>query len=64
MTKTEREEWEWYINELLVKEKTEGYLNLRESTVLTANVHILKLERVLQALKHKKAIAAILQKKV
>jgi len=64
MTKTEREEWEWYINILHIKEKAGEDLNLRENNILAADVYIRKLERELQALKHKKAVAAILQKKV
>ena len=35
-----------------------------ENAIMAADVYIRKLERELQALKHKKAVAAILQKKV
>ena len=62
MTKTEREEWD-----NVVEYARQGDLECADKenkVILIADLHIRKLERELQALKHKKAVAAILQKKV
>jgi len=66
MTKTERENWDNYIQESLNSKNTNSVvLPLEEDreAICAADVYIRKLERELQALKHKKAVAAILQKK-
>ena len=63
MNKTQREMWDNLIldSHNVINAKT----NTLEAGIITAaDVYIRKLERELQALKHKKAIAAILQKRV
>jgi len=60
MNKTERECWEGIVEDIhTVEEKLSPY----EEAICAADVYIRKLERELQALKHKKAVAAILQKR-
>ena len=63
MNKTEREVWDIVV----FRSRPTTYkrvLTDEETSVLAADLYIRKLERELQALKHKKAVAAILQKKV
>jgi len=63
VTKTEREEWdEWVQEAYKVKDTSNG--NSLDDVIVAVDLHLRKLERELQALKHKKAVAAILQKKV
>ena len=59
MNKTQREEWDKLINKLY-NSLDPHVIDIALLTV--ADVYIHKLERELQAFKHKKAIAAILQK--
>jgi len=63
LSKTEQQDWDKLIGDIYECKKTGGYCDPDLDLILTINTHILKLERELQALKHKKAVAAILQKK-
>jgi len=60
MTKTEREYWD-YIVQGAYKHKD---MPCDDELLIAMDIYVRKLERELQALKHKKAVAAILQKKV
>jgi len=62
MNKYEREVWEQMVNAVNDPD-IDLDVEINFEAIAAANVHILKLERELQALKHKKAVAAILQKK-
>jgi len=63
MNKQQREEWDNLVS--YARSLSLGNLTKEaQQAVEAADVLIRKLERELQALKHKKAIAAILQKKV
>jgi len=59
VNKTEREEWDTWINAIIKQQQDAP----GDALLVQVNVHILKLERELQALKNKKTMAALLMKK-
>ena len=62
MNKYERGVWEQMVN-AVNDPNLDSDLEINFEVISAANVHILKLERELQALKNKKSVAALLQKK-
>jgi len=63
MNNKQRKQWNKMVDEIL-SPNLDADLEINFEAIVEANAYILKLERELQALKHKKAVAAILQKKV
>jgi len=64
MTKTEREAWDEWVTSVHKHIDSPSMEDSVVPLVIPMDVYVRKLERELQALKHKKAVAAILQKKV
>jgi len=62
MIKMERALWEEMVSDAYFSKQQEDF-TANDEVMIAMDIYVRKLERELQALKHKKAIAAILQKK-
>jgi len=61
MNKMERALWEEMVDDAYLSKQQEDF-TANDEVIIAMDVYVRKLERELQALKHKKAVAAILQK--